>query len=98
MKLSLLMSPASVCVSARPRWSDSSLETLWREDAEQLRYAPPHWFCSEYYGMGRYWISLSLCSRTHCRYFKQPAQHLRGIGASCPSLPSGLGHSHISTG
>ncbi|GFU39731.1 transposable element Tcb1 transposase [Trichonephila clavipes] len=23
--------------------------------------------------------------------------HLRGVGASCPSLPSGLGHSHIST-
>ncbi|GFY10335.1 transposable element Tcb1 transposase [Trichonephila clavipes] len=29
MKLSLL--------SATPRWSDSSLETPWREDAEQLR-------------------------------------------------------------
>ncbi|GFV21441.1 transposable element Tcb1 transposase [Trichonephila clavipes] len=24
--------------------------------------------------------------------------HLRGVGASCPSLPSGLKHSHISTG
>ncbi|GFW22270.1 transposable element Tcb1 transposase [Trichonephila clavipes] len=23
-------------------------------------------------------------------------KHLRGVGASCPSLPSGLGHSHIS--
>ncbi|GFX87556.1 transposable element Tcb1 transposase [Trichonephila clavipes] len=34
----------------------------------------------------------------HCRYFKQPALHLRGVEASCPSLPSGLGHSHISTG
>ncbi|GFX26188.1 transposable element Tcb1 transposase [Trichonephila clavipes] len=30
-----------------------------------------------------------------CRYFKQPALHLRGVGASCPSLPSGFGHSHI---
>ncbi|GFU86853.1 transposable element Tcb1 transposase [Trichonephila clavipes] len=30
--------------------------------------------------------------------FKQPALHIRGVGASCPSLPSGLGHSHISTG
>ncbi|GFW42560.1 transposable element Tcb1 transposase [Trichonephila clavipes] len=29
-------------LSATPRWSDSSLETPWREDAEQLRYAPPH--------------------------------------------------------
>ncbi|GFV15806.1 hypothetical protein TNCV_987891 [Trichonephila clavipes] len=43
-------------------------------------------------------ISLSHSSSTHCRCFKQPALHLRGVGASCPSLPSGLGHSHISTG
>ncbi|GFX62705.1 transposable element Tcb1 transposase [Trichonephila clavipes] len=35
---------------------------------------------------------------THCRYFKQLTLHLRGVGASCPSLPSGFGHSHISTG
>ncbi|GFS76938.1 transposable element Tcb1 transposase [Trichonephila clavipes] len=27
-------------LSAKPRWSDSSLETPWRKDAEQLRYAP----------------------------------------------------------
>ncbi|GFU24232.1 hypothetical protein TNCV_4786271 [Trichonephila clavipes] len=44
--------------------------------------------------MGRYWIALSHSSSTHCRYFKQPALHHRGVGASCPSLPSGLGHSH----
>ncbi|GFX21869.1 hypothetical protein TNCV_2311471 [Trichonephila clavipes] len=30
-------------LSATPRWSDSSVETPLREDAEQLRYAPPHW-------------------------------------------------------
>ncbi|GFT54702.1 transposable element Tcb1 transposase [Trichonephila clavipes] len=48
--------------------------------------------------MGRYWISLSHSSSTHCRYFKQPVLHLRDVGASCPSLPSGLGHSNISTG
>ncbi|GFS94454.1 transposable element Tcb1 transposase [Trichonephila clavipes] len=41
-------------MSATPRWSDSSLETPWREDAEQLRYAPPRWSCTRYYGMGRY--------------------------------------------
>ncbi|GFV83383.1 transposable element Tcb1 transposase [Trichonephila clavipes] len=29
--------------------------------------------------------------------FKQPTLHLRGFGASYPSLPSGLDHSHIST-
>ncbi|GFT50762.1 transposable element Tcb1 transposase [Trichonephila clavipes] len=28
------------------------LETPWREDAEQLRYAPPHWSRTGYYGMG----------------------------------------------
>ncbi|GFX57653.1 transposable element Tcb1 transposase [Trichonephila clavipes] len=42
--------------------------------------------------------SLSHSSSTHCRYFKQPALHLRGDGTSCPSLPSGLGPNHISTG
>ncbi|GFU71433.1 transposable element Tcb1 transposase [Trichonephila clavipes] len=96
MKLSLLKSRASL--SATPRWSNSSLETPWREDTEQWRYAPPHWSCTGYYGMGRYWISLLHSSSTHCRYFKQPALHLRGVGASCPSLPSGLGHSRISRG
>ncbi|GFX90020.1 transposable element Tcb1 transposase [Trichonephila clavipes] len=84
-------------LSATPRWSDSSLKTPWREDAGQLLYAPPHWSCTEYYGMEPYWISLSHSSSTHYRYFKQPALHLRGVGANCPSLPSGLGHSHIST-
>ncbi|GFX62110.1 transposable element Tcb1 transposase [Trichonephila clavipes] len=79
------------------RYRRQCLETPWREDAEQLRYAPAHWSCTGYYDMERYWISL-LHSSTHCRYFKQPALHLRGVGASCPSLPSGLGHSHISTG
>ncbi|GFV34553.1 transposable element Tcb1 transposase [Trichonephila clavipes] len=41
--------------------------------------------------MGRYWISLSHSSSTHFRCFKQPALHLRGVGASCPFLPSELG-------
>ncbi|GFY34651.1 transposable element Tcb1 transposase [Trichonephila clavipes] len=73
----------------------------WRhrgEDVEQLRYAPPHWSCTVHYGMRRYWISFSHSSSTHCRYFKQPALHLRGVGANCPSLPSGRGHNHISAG
>ncbi|GFV49560.1 hypothetical protein TNCV_3191411 [Trichonephila clavipes] len=96
MKLSLLTSHASVCNTAR--WSDSSLEAPWGEDTEQLRYTPPHWSCIGYYGMGWYWISLSHSSSTQCRYFKQPALHLQVVGASCPSLPSGLGHSHISNG
>ncbi|GFX88879.1 hypothetical protein TNCV_2575861 [Trichonephila clavipes] len=85
-------------LSATSEWSYSTLETPWREDAEQLSYAPSNWSCTGHYGMGRYWISLSHSSSTHCRYFKQPALHLRGVGASCPSLPSGLDHSHILTG
>ncbi|GFV61940.1 transposable element Tcb1 transposase [Trichonephila clavipes] len=40
------------------------LKTPWREGAEQLRYAPPHWSCTGYYGMGRYWMSLSHSSST----------------------------------
>ncbi|GFT13374.1 transposable element Tcb1 transposase [Trichonephila clavipes] len=76
---------------------DGRMETPWREDAEQLRYALPHWSCTGYYGMGRYWISLSQFCSTHCRYFKQPSLHLRDVGASCRSLPSWLGCSHIST-
>ncbi|GFT69095.1 transposable element Tcb1 transposase [Trichonephila clavipes] len=56
----------SVHLSATQRWSDSSLETSWREDTEQLRYASPHWSCTGYYGMGWYWISLSDYSSTHC--------------------------------
>ncbi|GFX88386.1 transposable element Tcb1 transposase [Trichonephila clavipes] len=40
--------------------------------------------------MGRFWVSLSHSSSTHCRYFKQPVLHLRGVGTSCPTLPSGL--------
>ncbi|GFV85057.1 transposable element Tcb1 transposase [Trichonephila clavipes] len=84
-------------LSATPRWSNSSLETPWREDAEQLRYAPPHWSCTGYYAIRRYWISPSHSSSTHFRYFKQPALHHRGDEVSCPSLPSRLGHSHIST-
>ncbi|GFT11643.1 transposable element Tcb1 transposase [Trichonephila clavipes] len=43
MKLSLVKK-----LPLTPRWSDSSLETPWREDAEQLRFAPPHWFCIGY--------------------------------------------------
>ncbi|GFY33497.1 transposable element Tcb1 transposase [Trichonephila clavipes] len=67
MKLSLLTSYASVCNTTMVGFeSGNTVE----EDAEQLRYAPPHWSCTEYYG----------------------------VGASCPSLASGLGHSHVSTG
>ena len=85
-------------LSATPRWSNTSLETAWREDPGQLHYAPPHWSCTGYYDMRRYWISLSHSSSMHCRYFKQPALHLRNVGASCPSLHLGLAHSYISTG
>ncbi|GFT90185.1 uncharacterized protein TNCV_1347861 [Trichonephila clavipes] len=71
-------------LSATPRWLDWSMETPWREDAEQPHYAPSHWSCTGYYGMGWYWISLLHSFRTHCRYFKQPVLHLQGVGARCP--------------
>ncbi|GFV24781.1 hypothetical protein TNCV_882491 [Trichonephila clavipes] len=101
MKLSLLTCHADDVTSSACNTKKVGFEsgdTVEREDDKQLRYAPLHWSCTGYYGMGRYWISLSRSSSTHSRYFKQPALHLRGVGASCPSLPSGLGHSHISTG
>ncbi|GFW46751.1 transposable element Tcb1 transposase [Trichonephila clavipes] len=45
------------------------------------------------------WGGIGYHSRTSLvRYFKQQALHLRGVGVSCSSLPSGLGHSNISTG
>ncbi|GFS75221.1 uncharacterized protein LOC103524116 [Trichonephila clavipes] len=37
------------------------------EDAEQLRYALPHWSFTGYYGMGWYCISLLHSSSMHCR-------------------------------
>ncbi|GFV42945.1 transposable element Tcb1 transposase [Trichonephila clavipes] len=85
MKLSLLTNYASVCNTTMVGFeSGDTVERGCRGGA-----GPPHWSCTGYYGMGRYWISLAHSSSTHCRYFKQPALHLRGIGASCPSLPSG---------
>ncbi|GFT47853.1 transposable element Tcb1 transposase [Trichonephila clavipes] len=44
---------------ATPRWSDSSLETPWREEVEQLRYAPPHW---SFTGI-MVWVSIGYHSR-----------------------------------
>ncbi|GFS82132.1 hypothetical protein TNCV_250061 [Trichonephila clavipes] len=48
------------------------------------------------------WGGIGYLSRTHlvriAGTLNSPALHLRGVGASCPSLPSGLDHSHISTG
>ncbi|GFY22809.1 transposable element Tcb1 transposase [Trichonephila clavipes] len=46
---------------------------------------------------GRYLISRWHSFTTRYRYFKQPVLHLRGVGASCPSLPSGHSISHMST-
>ncbi|GFW86887.1 uncharacterized protein TNCV_2810421 [Trichonephila clavipes] len=65
MKLSLLTSHASVCSTTMVVFESG--DTWWREDAEQLCYAPPHWSCTGYYGMGRYCISLSHSSSTHFR-------------------------------
>ncbi|GFT81953.1 hypothetical protein TNCV_3909211 [Trichonephila clavipes] len=90
---SLLMSHASVCSTTMVGFESG--DTVERGC---LTAALCTATCTGYYGMGWYWISLSHSSSTYCRYFKQPALHLRGAGATCPSLPSGLGHSPISTG
>ncbi|GFV23253.1 hypothetical protein TNCV_1514471 [Trichonephila clavipes] len=74
---------------------ESSLEAPWRRMLNSC--VMHHWFSAGmvWGGIGCHSHSPLVCI---CRYFKQPALHLRGLGASCPSLPSGLGHSHISTG
>ncbi|GFX35712.1 hypothetical protein TNCV_745051 [Trichonephila clavipes] len=46
-------------LSATPRWSNSILKTPWREDFEQLRYAPQHWSYTGSYGIGQFCISPS---------------------------------------
>ncbi|GFV76074.1 transposable element Tcb1 transposase [Trichonephila clavipes] len=75
---------------------------IWRQRGERmLKNCVMHCHTGPAPGItvwGWYWISLSHSSSMHCRYFKQPALHLRSVGDRCPSLPSGLGHSHISTG
>ena len=75
MKSSLVTSHASAIL----RCLHSSLETQWRDDAEQLRYAPPHWSCTKYYGMGRlFFLTFRACLTaifnritrgTHCPRF-----------------------------
>ncbi|GFY13569.1 transposable element Tcb1 transposase [Trichonephila clavipes] len=50
MKLSLLKSHVSVCNTTMVGFE--SADTVEREDAEQLRYTPPHWSCTGYYGWG----------------------------------------------
>ncbi|GFV07365.1 uncharacterized protein TNCV_1765261 [Trichonephila clavipes] len=72
MKLSLLTSDASVCNTTMVGFESG--ETVERGCCTAA-------FCTGYYGMGRYWISLSNSSTAHCRYFKQPALPLRGVGA-----------------
>ncbi|GFW93704.1 hypothetical protein TNCV_4542311 [Trichonephila clavipes] len=95
MKLSLLTSHASVCNTMMVGFES------WRHHGERMlnscvkhRHTGPALGVMLWGGIGYH----SHFSSTHCQYFKQSALHLRGVGASCPSLPSGLGHSHISTG
>ncbi|GFS60180.1 transposable element Tcb1 transposase [Trichonephila clavipes] len=61
-------------------------DTVERDEAEQLRYAPPHWPCTGYYGMERYWISLSHSSSTHCRVFVNHQIELLPWPARFPDL------------
>ncbi|GFS66416.1 transposable element Tcb1 transposase [Trichonephila clavipes] len=58
----------------------------------------------QHYGRIRVWRHRGREDAEQLRYARHtspahnPALHLRGVGASCPSLLSGLGHSHISIG
>ncbi|GFW90495.1 HTH_38 domain-containing protein [Trichonephila clavipes] len=87
MKLSLLTSHASVCNTTMVGFESG--DTVKRAcKTATLRTAT--------LVLNR--VSLSHSYSTQCFYFKQPALHLQGVGASCPSLPSGLGHSYILAG
>ncbi|GFU32124.1 uncharacterized protein TNCV_3833591 [Trichonephila clavipes] len=73
---------------------------VWRHRGERMlnscvmhRHTGPAPGIMVWGGIGYHSCSIS---STHCRYFKQPA--LTPVGVSYPSLPSGLSHSHISTG
>ncbi|GFU75638.1 transposable element Tcb1 transposase [Trichonephila clavipes] len=69
---------------------------VWRHRGERMlnncvmhRYtgpAPLHWPCTGYYGMRRYWISLSHSSSTHCRFFVNPQIELLPWPARSPDL------------
>ncbi|GFX91902.1 transposable element Tcb1 transposase [Trichonephila clavipes] len=71
---------------------------VWRHCGERMLTAA---LCTATFVLHRvlwYGISLLHSFSTHCRYFKQPALHLRGVGASCASLPSWFDHIHNLTG
>ncbi|GFX47450.1 transposable element Tcb1 transposase [Trichonephila clavipes] len=59
MKMSLLTFHASVCNTTMVGFESG-------DTVEKLRYASSHWSCTGYYGMRRYWISLSHSSSKHC--------------------------------
>ncbi|GFV36213.1 uncharacterized protein TNCV_2232601 [Trichonephila clavipes] len=75
-------------------------ERSGRQNVKKVVFTDESRICLQHHDvrLQRYWISFLHSSTTQCRYLIQSALHLRGVRASCPSLPSGLGHSHISTG
>ncbi|GFX80352.1 hypothetical protein TNCV_3931051 [Trichonephila clavipes] len=81
-------------LSATLRWSDSSLETPWREDAEQLHYASPHTGPAP--GI-KLWGGIGYHSRTPLVRTASTLNSQRYISEVLESvvLPSGLDHSHF---
>ncbi|GFT29589.1 transposable element Tcb1 transposase [Trichonephila clavipes] len=62
---------------------------VWRHRGERmLNSSVMHRHTDPAPGIVRYWISLSHSSSTHCRYFKQPALHLRGVGIELLPWPA----------
>ncbi|GFV34657.1 transposable element Tcb1 transposase [Trichonephila clavipes] len=67
-------------LSATPQWSDSSLETPWREDVEQLRYAPPQWSCTRCYAA----TPDQLWKRVEAAWSVVPQEHIQSLFGSMP--------------
>ncbi|GFV11388.1 uncharacterized protein TNCV_299881 [Trichonephila clavipes] len=95
MKLSLLTSHASVCNTTMVGFESGDTVERMLNSCVMHHHTGPALGIMVWDGIGYH----SHSSSAHCRYFKQPVLHLRGVRASFPSLPSGLCHrDHISTG
>ncbi|GFY25906.1 uncharacterized protein TNCV_1916561 [Trichonephila clavipes] len=69
----------------RRQWYDE--RRMWVAEQNEVIFTDESRICLQHHD-----VRIRVC--THSLYFK----HLRGVGASCPSLPSGFTRSHISTG
>ncbi|GFX12888.1 transposable element Tcb1 transposase [Trichonephila clavipes] len=95
MKFTTCISGDPICkwhLSATPRYGRiTSLEHQrgggMLEQRRLALCAAIQWSCTGYYGIGRYGYHSPHSLVRIAGTFKQPALHLRGVGASCPSYP-----------